>query len=84
MVQAYITTVDNPFDPCDDFKSWLQFDIEKGYDSCGRFMRLAKLSDEMSECERLIEIERAIDRVIELDLTDTYKKITKELNDPED
>ena len=47
-------------------------------------MRLAKLTDEMSECESLIEIERAIDRVIELDLSHTYKKIVKELNFPED
>ena len=84
MKQSYITTIDNPFDPCDEFDSWFQFDIEKGYNSCGRFMRLAKLTDEMSESERLIEIERAIDRVIELDLSHTYTKVTKELNNPED
>ena len=51
-----LTTIDNPFDPFDDFTSWFLFDIEKGYDSCGKVMRIAKLSDDLTEKEEDVEI----------------------------
>lgn len=73
-----LTTIDNPYNPFDDFTSWLMFDIEKGYNTCGRLARLANLKEEMTEKEQKIEIENAINRLIELDPTDLYKKITKE------
>ena len=74
-----LTTVDNPFDPFDDFTSWFLFDIEKGYDSCGKVMRIAKLSDDLTEKEEDVEIERAIDEIIKYDPLDVYKKVTKKI-----
>ena len=73
-----LTTNDNPFDPFEQFVSWFLFDNEKGYNSCGRLMRIAKISDEMSEAEIDLEIERAIDEIIKYDFTDTYIKVTQE------
>ena len=73
------TTVDNPFDPFDDFTSWFLFDIEKGYDSCGKVMRIAKLSDDLTEKEEDVEIERAIDEIIKYDPLDVYKKVTRKI-----
>ena len=32
--KCLLTTVDNPFDPIEQFTSWFMFDIEKGYNSC--------------------------------------------------
>ena len=74
-----LTTVDNPFDPFDDFTSWFLFDIEKGYNSCGKVMRIAKLSDDLTEKEEDVEIERAIDEIIKYDPLDVYKKVTKKI-----
>ena len=74
-----LTTVDNPFDPFDDFTSWFLFDIEKGYDSCGKVMRIAKLSDDLTEKEEDVEIERAIDEIIKYDPLDIYKKVTRKI-----
>lgn len=76
-----ITTVDNPFDPFQDFDSWLMFDMEKGYYTCERLARLANTTNEMSQQEEDEELERAIDRLIELDPLDIYKKIVKEDKD---
>lgn len=72
-----LTTFDNPFDPFDQFTSWLLFDKEKGYNSCEYLARIAKLSDDMSQEEVDIEVERAIDEIIMYDFLNIYKKVTK-------
>ena len=76
-MKCMLTTIDNPFDPFVNFDAWLQFDIEHGYDSCGKMMRFAKLESDMTEEEENIEIERAMDEFIGLDFTDTYAKAIK-------
>lgn len=73
-----ITTVDNPYDPFDDFEHWFQFDTEKGYYTSSRVARLTKLRDDMSEVEEDLEVERAIDRLIEIDPLKIYKKVVRE------
>ena len=72
-----LTTIDNPFDPFEQFTSWFLFDEEKGYQSCSRLARVAKLSDDMTQKEIDEETERAIDEIIKYDLLDIYKKISK-------
>ena len=76
--QISITTIDNPFNPLDDFTSWLMFDIEKGYYTCSKIARLTNLTDEMTEKEEIEEIERAINRLIEIDPLDLYIKVVQE------
>lgn len=72
-----LTTIDNPFDPFEQFTSWFLFDIEKGYDSCSRLMRIAQIQDDFTQKEIDEEIERAIDEIIKHDFTNTYKKVVK-------
>jgi len=72
-----ITTIDNPFNPFDDFNSWFLFDIEKGYYTCSKLARLTNVSEGMTEKEEINEVERAIERLIELDPLDIYRKIEK-------
>lgn len=74
-----LTTFDNPYDPFEDFTSWLLYDNEKGYNSSGRLMRIAKLSDDMTQKETDEEVERAIDEIIKYDFLNVYKKVTKKL-----
>ena len=73
-----ITTIDNPFNPFDDYLSWFMFDIEKGYYTSSKLGRLTHLREDMSEKEQLEEVERAIDRLIEIDPLDIYIKIVQE------
>ena len=79
-----LTTVDNPFDPFEQFNDWFEFDIEKGYYTCSRLARLTNLSDDMSEAESNKEIERAIDELIKYDVFDGYKKVIKETSEDSD
>ena len=75
-----LTTFDNPFDPFDQFTSWLLFDKEKGHNTCEYLARTANLSDDMSQEEIDIETERAIDSIIKYDVTNTFKKVTRPTN----
>ena len=72
--QVMLTTIDNPFDPFEQFDSWFLFDVEKGYNSCDYLGRIAKTSEQLSDEENNEEIERAIDEIIKYDFTNTFKK----------
>lgn len=82
-----LTTVDNPYNPFDDFTKWWLFDItesklvtEFGFTSgCSEMLaREAHTSDQLADEENDIEIERAIDELIKTDFTEQYKKVIKE------
>lgn len=77
-MKCMLTTIDNPYDPFDNFKAWFMFDVQKGYNCCSYLARIAKTSDEMTELENDEEIERAIDEIIEHDFMNVYIKVTKE------
>lgn len=77
-----LTTFDNPYDPFKQFTEWYLFDVEKGYDTCSHMARLANLTDDMTQKEINDENERVIDKLIEYDFMNIYKKIWR--NKPED
>lgn len=70
-----ITTVDNPYNQFDDFTNWFLYDTEKGYYTSNAVARLTNLTDDMTQLEEDIEVERAIDRLIEIDPFDLYTKV---------
>ena len=74
-----LTTFDNPFDPFEQFTSWFLFDEEKGYHSTAYLGRIARTSDQLSEEENEVEIERAIDEIIKYDFRNIYKKVKKKI-----
>jgi hypothetical protein len=73
-----LTTFDNPYDPFEQFTSWFLFDVEKGYNSCAYLGRIARTSDQLSEEENDLEVERAIDEIIKYDFRNIYKKVTRQ------
>ena len=83
MKKFALTTFDNPFDPFDEFDSWIQYDLDKGYNSCAYLSRIARTSDQLSDSENDKAIERAIDEIIRYDFMNIYKKITRDFTDKE-
>ena len=76
MVQtSMLSTIDNPFNPFDDFASWYMFDIDKGYNCSERVARLANLSSELTESEANEAIEKAIDDLIVADPLGLFVKV---------
>ena len=51
MYQCRLTTFDNPFDPFEQFTSWLLYDKEKGYNTSEYLARIVNVSSDMSEKE---------------------------------
>lgn len=76
--RSMLTTFDNPYDPFEQFTSWFLFDVEKGYNSCAYLGRIARTSDQLSEEENNLEVERAIDEIIKYDFRNIYKKVTRQ------
>lgn len=76
MSKCALTTLDNPFNPFDQFAEWYRYDLDKGYNSCGYLDRIARTSDQLSEEENDQETERAIDEIIKYDFRGIYKKVT--------
>jgi hypothetical protein len=72
-----LTTIDNPFDPFEQFTSWFMFDEEKGYHTCSYLGRIARTSDQLSEEENELENERAIDEILKYDFRNIYKKVVQ-------
>ena len=73
--ETMLTTFDNPYDPFDDFVHWFLFDVEKGYNTCGKLARIARSSEQFSTIEDKRETERAIDEIIKYDFMNIYKKV---------
>ena len=70
-----LTTFDNPYNPFDQCTEWYLFDVEKGYNTCSHMARLANLTDDMTQKEIDEENERVIDKLIEYDFMNIYKKV---------
>ena len=75
--ECTLTTIDNPFDPFEQFTQWRLFDLEKGYYCCERLAKIANISEDMSSVEESNEIERAIDEIIKYDFLNVYKKAVR-------
>lgn len=78
MRQVALTTIDNPYDPIDQFDDWYAFDLSKGYNCCEYVGALALTSSELSYLDQSIAVERAIDQIVKLNVLGIFKKVVKE------
>lgn len=72
---SMITTVDNPFDPRTDYQAWYQWDVAQGYNTCAYLARIALIADEFPEWVQSLQLEQAIDEIIEMHDGGFYTKL---------
>lgn len=78
MLVSMLSTIDNPFNPFDDYEAWLAYDLALGYDTSGFLGRIATLSDDLSDSDQVMALESAIDEIVRENVTGTYIKVQRE------
>ena len=79
-MQHMITTVDNPFNPFDDYDKWDSWDRSRGYCSSAYLARVVVTSEDLSEADQMLDIERGIDDILEYDEVGVYRKVSQEVD----
>lgn len=82
MAQVMLSTIDNPYNPFENFDEWYAFDelkaIEENRPTCCSYLaRMLFESDDVSYNEQEEIMEMVIDDIVELNLTGKFVKITK-------
>lgn len=79
MRQVMLSTVDNPFDPFTEFDQWDTWDRQAGYCSSAFLARVVRTSEELSEGDQMLAVERAIDDIIKYDELEVFIKLTRDI-----
>lgn len=83
MIRSMLTTVDNPYDPFDQFEAWYTWDFNAGYHTPSFLARVDKSSESLTENMQTIEMNRAIDEILKENVLGLYKKVSREIEDTE-
>ncbi len=70
-----LTTLDNPYNPHTDYEEWYEFDTSHGYHTCAYLARIAIVSNELSDSDESIAIDKAMDEIISINLLGNYIKV---------
>ena len=67
-----LTTVDNPYNPHDDYDKWMMWDQDHGYFTSEYLARLAQIDEEMDDESQEAVIKQAQKEIVEADASNTY------------
>lgn len=79
MTVTMLTTIDNPYDPFDEFDDWFSYDERHGYHTCGYLDRIAKASSSLSPEDQNFATSEAIDEILKYNVLGIYKKVSKDI-----
>lgn len=77
IIKSMLTTVDNPFNPFDNFDDWYMFDQDNHHFSCEKLAEIVGETDDCTELDEIRITESAIDYIVSNDLTEGYTKVQK-------
>jgi hypothetical protein len=75
MTVHMLTTIDNPYNPFNEFDAWYMYDLSHGYDSLGLLARVANTSDDLSEADQVDAIELAIEEIVVENVSGLHLKV---------
>jgi hypothetical protein len=81
MKRSMLTTLDNPHSPFDNFGAWYAYDVASGYHTSSFLARILTDSDQLSDVDIELSIERAIDEIVSENVLGIYKKVQKDFAD---
>lgn len=77
MHDSVLSTSDNPYNPFTHWDEWYAWDVAAGYNTCAYLARVANVSELLTDEENDAEIERAMDEIIQYNLTGKYIKVAQ-------
>ena len=83
MIRHALTTVDNPYDPFDEFIEWMEYDRSAGYDTPSYLGRIVVTSDELSDADQADAVSDGIDQILEEHGNTLYVKVSRDY-DPQE
>lgn len=86
IIKSMLTTVDNPYNPFDNFDDWYRYDQDHHHFSCERLAQVVDDSKDLTEIEEIVMTENAINYIVSNDLLGKYVKVQKlcEIDDYEE
>lgn len=73
-----LTTLDNPYNPFTQFDEWDAFDKQHGYFTCAYLARITTSSDDLSEADQALAIDKAMNEIVDLNLSGNYIKVRED------
>lgn len=78
MDDVMLTTIDNPFNPFDNYDDWYAYDIQMGYNTNALLDRIANTSDELSDEDNDEIILEAMKEICKYNVSGIHRMITKD------
>ena len=69
-----LTTIDNPFSPVTQYDEWLVWDMAR-YNTNALLARVVRTSPELSDLDKLLTIQEAIDEIVEENVSGVHTKV---------
>lgn len=70
--EVMLTTIDNPYDPFEQFDDWYNYDTEMNYNTCSYLDRVSTTSDELSDEDNDELIIDAMNEIVEHNVLGIY------------
>lgn len=77
IIKSMLTTVDNPYNPFENFDDWYVYDQDKRHFCCERLAEVVGDLNDSNEIEEVAIINSAIDYIVSNDLLGKYAKVQK-------
>lgn len=71
----YLTTIDNPYDPRDEFEMWYAHDRTMGHNTLELLGRVVRIADDMSPADQDDSRDAAIEEIIMENVSGVHKKV---------
>ena len=79
MLHYMLTTVDNPYNPFDDYNSWLAYDLQMKHNTNAYLARLVVTAPGLSDKDQLEDINSAMRIIVENDVLNLYRIVQKDI-----
>lgn len=77
IIESMLTTVDNPYNPFENFEDWYRYDRDHGHYCCERLAEVVGDLKDSNEVEEIKITESAINYIVANDVLGKYTKVQR-------